>query len=334
MSDGAVGLKQRIEARRAKMSDSADSRYGVKTLPIGSVKPWPKQPRKYFNKQSLADLARSIEQVGQKVPIMVSPDPESPGKFLLDDGERRLRACLKLGHNVIRAIVLPTANEDERLIRSVVANFGREGHTPYEVALVLKQIYNTNRYTHHEIAAMFAKSNCWVSQHMSLTKLDPRVIALTYRDIPFESRLKFMTAILLTPLPGDLQFEIAKTITDKKMGLKAARHYVEVKAAEAGFKVGGIASRPEKRRKSLMSLAVGVAESLPSFLELPDIPLPEFLEGFKNEDLAKLIDLVERCRHGMSVLFQTATEIYSRKKRAPGVLATRAKPPKQELARV
>jgi ParB family chromosome partitioning protein len=288
-------LKERIEQTRREGEM-------VKTLSIHHVQPWKDQPRIFFDKKSLDDLARSIKQVGQKKPIDVVVDTEHPGHYIIVDGERRWRACRLINRDTIRAIIVPQESLDDRLVRSVVGNFGGKGHTPYEIAKVLMRIYTTKKHTVPEIAAMFAKSDCWVYQHLSLTKLDQRVVDMMDCSVPFESRLKFAIAILLTKLPMGLQFEIAKHIVDEKIRLKAARHYVEITATEKGHKVGGIASRPERRRGSLMSLLTLLSESLPTFLETPDISLEKFLSNFSDSDLSKLNQLAEQCDKGVKTL--------------------------------
>ncbi|MBU2540040.1 ParB/RepB/Spo0J family partition protein [Patescibacteria group bacterium] len=302
MSDGNVLTKEAVEKARQE-------RGSVRTLFVEKVRPWSDQPRKHFNKKAIQALGESINQVGQKVPISVMVDPKDPEYFSINDGERRWLACRWIGRKVIQAIVLPNEEEDERLIRSVVANFGREGHTPYEVALAIRRIHAKGKYNVNQIAAMFAKSNCWVYQHLSLTKLDPRVVAMMDYSVRFEERLKFAIAILLTALPGDLQFAIAKETTEKKMRMKTARHYVEIKAAEAGLKVGGIASRPERRRGSLISLLTVMKESLPAFLKAPDISLNDFLSAFSYKDLVKIGEQTEECCKSMKVISDTVKAV-------------------------
>lgn len=296
MANGATALKERVKKRRAENGI-------VYTLSVDAVYPWPNQPRKFFSKKSIASLGRSINQVGQKVPILVMSDTKRPGFYSIDDGERRWRACKLIGRRIIQAIILPEEGDDDRLVRSIVANFGREGHTPYEVAVVLRRIYETKKYSTGQIAAMFTRSDCWVYQHLSLTKLDARVVEMMSHDIPHESRLKFGIAILLTSLPQDLQFEIAKEITEKQMRMAIARHFVTVKAAAKNLKVGGMI-KPERRRESLRSLLVGTASSLPPFLTAPDISLGKFLATFSERELAEIAKQAKTCQQGMDTLCQ------------------------------
>ncbi len=312
MLGGVAALKKEVTEKKTH----EDQDGSVRTLFVNTVKPWPDQPRKYFDKDELKALGDSINEVGQKTPIEVSVDPENPGFYIIIDGERRWRACMAIGRKIIQAVIFPAEKAMDRYIRSVIANFGRAGHTPHETALALRKIYSTGEYTIKQVAAMFATSDCWVYQHLSLTKLDERVVAMMSPSFPFKDRLKFATAILLTALPPAVQIEIAEGIVKEKLGLKAARFYVEVKAAEKGFVVGGIASRPEKRRASLISLLAGVKESLPSFLNAPGADLYGFLLDFPNDNFAKVVAMSEECRKGIEALYIAVT----------AVAAERAKP--------
>ena len=298
-----------IKARAAELKEQT----GIVSIPIEKILPWVDQPRKYFSKNDIKTLGESINQIGQKTPIWVTVDPAKPGVFLIIDGEIRYRASKLIGRRSMRAMIFPFEEEPDRLVRSFVANFGRHGHTADEIALGLKRIYDftnpdgTKKFNVRQIAAMFAKSDCWVYQHLSLTKLDQKVISMLSHNIPFKNRLKFAIAILLTTLPGELQIEIAEYICNNQISMKAARHYVEVKALEKGHKVGGIASRPERRRESLMSLFTLMADSLPTFLNSPNTPLKDFLLKFPPNFLVQFTELAKKCQEGVREVCDTAT---------------------------
>ncbi len=53
------------------------------------------QPRRHFDEALLEELAQSIRAHGLLQPVLVQPAGE--GRYLLIAGERRLRACRKLG---------------------------------------------------------------------------------------------------------------------------------------------------------------------------------------------------------------------------------------------
>lgn len=61
-------------------------------IPIDSIDRDETQPRKLFPDDELKAMALNIETVGLQDPIHVSPHPEKAGRYILFDGECRLRA--------------------------------------------------------------------------------------------------------------------------------------------------------------------------------------------------------------------------------------------------
>ena len=278
---------------------------GERILPVSCIKPWPDQPRKFFSKTSIRNLAASINEVGQKVPIHVQVDPNDSESFLIVDGERRWRASKSLNRKTMRAIVLPPSSDDDRFIQSVVSNFGSEKHTPFETALALARIYAAGNHTINQIAAMFTKSDVWVYQHLSLTKLDAKVVAMMDFDIPFKRRLKSAIALLLVTLPKDLQFEIAAEITAKQMSTIDARHHVLKKAVEHGHTVG-TAARPERRRASFGTLLANTNAGLSALIDMPEMPMGKFIATLPREDLMKIMALSAQCSSKLEALRKAA----------------------------
>ena len=77
----------------------------VRELAVDSIRPNPYQPRRTFDQEGLAELARSIEAAGVFQPIIVRrPDPNL-NRYELIAGERRLRATKMTERKTIPAIV-------------------------------------------------------------------------------------------------------------------------------------------------------------------------------------------------------------------------------------
>ena len=61
----------------------------IEKIPVDKLYPNPAQPRKYFDDQSLSELAASIKQYGVIQPLLVTQDN---GQYIIIAGERRWRA--------------------------------------------------------------------------------------------------------------------------------------------------------------------------------------------------------------------------------------------------
>ena len=72
------------------ITDHKNYSFSFSTIDINKIDPSPYQHRKYFDEESLRELAVSIVQDGLIEPIIVRP--QKNGRFQLIAGERRLRA--------------------------------------------------------------------------------------------------------------------------------------------------------------------------------------------------------------------------------------------------
>ncbi|MFH1022405.1 MAG: HD domain-containing phosphohydrolase [Planctomycetota bacterium] len=75
----------------------------IREIPLGEISPNPYQPRKFFDPDELTALADSIRTHGVIVPIIVR---KVDSGYETIAGERRIRACRRLGRKTIPAIVL------------------------------------------------------------------------------------------------------------------------------------------------------------------------------------------------------------------------------------
>jgi len=106
----------------------------VQTLPLDSVFPNPNQPRKFFDRVALEELAASIRERGVMEPIIVRP---KDSRFEIVAGERRYRASLIAGLSEIPAVVRELSDE-EAAADSLLENFQREDLTVIEKARAIE----------------------------------------------------------------------------------------------------------------------------------------------------------------------------------------------------
>lgn len=112
-----------FKSRVAALGDvlhARDTQGSVQELPLDDVIPDPDQPRKEFDADELAALAKSIGKRGVLQPITVRP-ADANGKYMIHMGERRWRASRMAGRPTIRAIVQERAVSD-KLVEQVIEN--------------------------------------------------------------------------------------------------------------------------------------------------------------------------------------------------------------------
>jgi ParB family transcriptional regulator, chromosome partitioning protein len=135
-----------------------DKRVG-RMVAIDEIFPNPNQPRKHFNEEALAELAESIQEHGLINPITVDDD----GMILA--GERRFRACTKLGMREV-----PVVRMNGSFEISLVENLQRQDLHPIEEAWGYQILVDAGN-THEQIAQRIAKDRSVVSHSLRLIEL-------------------------------------------------------------------------------------------------------------------------------------------------------------------
>jgi ParB/RepB/Spo0J family partition protein len=140
-------------------------------VPIASID-CPDQPRKQFDLDLIRRMGASIESNGLFAAILVSRS-EVPGRFVLEDGEQRLRAQEERGATTILARVIEAGGEDRRLIRHLQSNSLRAPLLPGEEALALSRLQEILGLNNKELAHKVQMTVTHVSRRLSLLKFSP-----------------------------------------------------------------------------------------------------------------------------------------------------------------
>jgi ParB family chromosome partitioning protein len=140
-------------------------------LPVGSIRPNPKQPRTVFDEDALEELVGSIREIGVLQPIVVRPVDDG---YELIMGERRWRATQAAGLDTVPAIVRQT--EDGDLLRdALLENLHRSQLNPLEEAAAYQQLLDDFGCTHDELATRIHRSRPQISNTLRLLRLPPLV---------------------------------------------------------------------------------------------------------------------------------------------------------------
>ncbi len=137
-------------------------------VPIGAIKPNPKQPRQVFDEDALAELEFSINEFGLMQPIVVRALPGDEYELVM--GERRWRASQRAGLETIPAIVRETA-DDVMLRNALLENIHRVQLNPLEEAAAYQQLLEEFGVTHEELATRIGRSRPAITNMIRLLKL-------------------------------------------------------------------------------------------------------------------------------------------------------------------
>ena len=98
----------------------------IQNLPIGKIKPDPKQPRKTFDEKQLVQLSESIKTYGVLQPITVR---QMNGHYVIVMGERRYRSSKLASKKTIPCIVKNYENNDVLEVQ-IIENLQRKDVDP------------------------------------------------------------------------------------------------------------------------------------------------------------------------------------------------------------
>lgn len=143
-----------------------------KTLPIDEIYPNPFQPRLEFSEEELTELSQSIAENGLIQPIIVRKS-DIIGYELIA-GERRLRACKRLGMIEIPAVVKEVTDQESRK-QAIIENLQRSNLNPIEEAKAYRNLIDELAYSHEELAKAMGKSRPYISNALRLLQLPQEI---------------------------------------------------------------------------------------------------------------------------------------------------------------
>ncbi len=211
---------------------------GVLDLPVTSIRPNPRQPRRSMDAESLAELAASIAAVGVVQPVIVRQVGDG---YELIAGERRWRAVQAAGHTVVPAIVRQ-ASDVESLELALIENVARQQLNPIDEAYALQVLLDDLGVTQEALAGRVGKSRSAIANKVRLLDLPAPTQELLAQGALSEGHGRAL------------------------LGLRSRGDQVRVgrRAAEAGWSVRAVEAEVRRLNESAKSTATapGISQGL------------------------------------------------------------------------
>lgn len=150
----------------------------LKEIKISDIDQNINQPRKFFDEQSLAELADSIKQHGVISPIIVK---SNGARYQLVAGERRWRAARLAGLKMIPAII-KDSDEAQSMEIALVENLQRENLNSIEEAEGIRQLMEFMGFTQEQVAQKLGKSRSAVANALRLLTLPDEFKKMILKD--------------------------------------------------------------------------------------------------------------------------------------------------------
>jgi ParB family chromosome partitioning protein len=142
---------------------------------LDRIGPDPRQPRKEFDKESLARLADSMKTRGQLQPIRVRWD-DGADRYIVVVGERRYRAALLAGMEAIACVVVSGNPTSEDLLEDqLVENALREDLKPIEQARAYQALLAARGLSQRQLAERLQIGHASIARALALLELPPAI---------------------------------------------------------------------------------------------------------------------------------------------------------------
>ena len=172
-----MSTEERLDAKKQK----------VEAIPLADLTPFRNHPFKVKEDEEMAQLMRSIADVGVLSPALARSLPD--GGYELISGHRRLAACKALGMDTMPVIIRDLTDE-EAVITMADSNLQREHILPSEKAFAYKMKYDALKHqgtssqlgtklrTDKLLAQNSSDSRNQIQRYIRLTHLIPDILKL------------------------------------------------------------------------------------------------------------------------------------------------------------
>ncbi len=190
-------------------------------LPLSSIHPNPKQPRRIFAPEAIAELAASILEKGILQPLLVRPHN---GSYQLIAGERRFRAALSAGIEQA-PVVVRDVDDTEMLELALIENIQREDLNPMEEAVAYSRLLDEFSLTQQQIADRVSKDRSTIANTLRLLSLPEEV----RRAIEAGTLSAGHARALILLEAEEAKIEMAREIIRKRLTVRQAEQMAKVK---------------------------------------------------------------------------------------------------------
>ena len=244
---------------------------------ISELRPNPYQPRKVFDKDALAELAKSIKEHGVFQPIIIK---KSIKGYEIIAGERRVRASKMAGLDKVPAIIR-NLNDEQMMEIALLENLQRENLSAIEEAKAYKSLIDNLHLTQEQLSEKVGKSRSHVTNILGLLRLPAEV-----QDMVVTKKISMGHARVLSKLESDDKIiEMARDIAENKLPVRE----VEAKSQESEKKVK-INRKRIPSRSEFAHLEEVLKDRLDTKVKIKDSKL---IISFENvADLNRILEII------------------------------------------
>jgi ParB family transcriptional regulator, chromosome partitioning protein len=233
-------------------------------LALKTIKPSPFNPRYFYVKASIAELAVNLAKQGQQQAIHVIPDYDNPGSYFVSDGGRRVRALKEANKESVKAIVidLPVGIQSYKLGYDL--NVQRDSQTVFDNAVVWRRFLDERHFqSQKELAEHLGLDESTVAVALSIAKLPESVMhEMVARPDRFGSNMAYQVGRYHTARGADATLRLINRILSDDLSTRQVADIVKGRAtAPESAKPAGRQRYAQRLEIKLEGVSVGDLKS-------------------------------------------------------------------------
>ncbi|MDC5278275.1 ParB/RepB/Spo0J family partition protein, partial [Acinetobacter baumannii] len=216
------------------------------SIPLSKIDLDPNNPRKYFSEKKEKDLEESIKESGVKVPVILIVNPNDPERYIVKDGNRRVKNAKRAGCEDIPASIVEAFSELDQL----TANTMSEDMTFYDLSRSINRLKDQG-ISQRKIGLTIGFDDAKVSKFVAITKDVDESILEVLEDMVDRGLLSDFSAMYeLSILARNHKVEVSawvekQSATAKKIGI------AEVQKFKKSFETDLEKDKPKDKSVSL-----------------------------------------------------------------------------------
>lgn len=241
---------------------------------IKSLKEDSNQPRRFFNKEKIEEMASTIRKMGVINPIEIDE------KNVIITGALRFRAAKLAGLNEIPCKILSGFTKDERFVRQAVENLQRDDLTDTEkcdLVVKLKKIYPEK--STELLGKLIGKSHTFIGRYCTAVQQPPYLLREFRKGkIPVRSVVEIASA------PAEYKRELTRKVVKEGIPLEGIQRISE-RLRDASPQVARRVLRANYTGQTEREVAETIRRVAPNVLEKAEdvyAELKKLVEGFSN----------------------------------------------------
>ncbi|MDS0857150.1 ParB/RepB/Spo0J family partition protein [Burkholderia pseudomultivorans] len=225
--------------------------------------PNPFNPRVFYSESSLHELALTLKREGQIEPIKVTRLPEFPGKLVVIDGQRRLRATSINGDETINATFRTDHTPEQLYTIAYRANHDHERQTIFDDAVAWKRLLDEKVFPdQNTLAEKIGKDKASISKTLSLNALPNTLLErMAGANDVVGLQAAYFLKLIFERLGEPTADRLLTAVIDRKKSVRDLENFL--RAQSDGSKKAGRTRYSVRHDFALESRAIGQLKTYP-----------------------------------------------------------------------